>query len=106
MEEIVKYYTPKKEKDGKKLVFVFVAIFSIISLYVFGGFIREVVSDSTRLLNSPLHEKFLLLVGMIMVPLFTYDWIRQIIELWINAYTVELTEDRVIGYTAWNKKKN
>ncbi|MBP9023769.1 MAG: hypothetical protein KBH06_11260 [Spirochaetes bacterium] len=105
MEEIMKYYTPKKEKDGKKLVFVFVAIFSIISLYVFGGFIREVISDSTRLMNSPLHEKILLLVGMIMVPLFTYDWIRQIVELWINAYTVELTEEKIIGYTAWNKRK-
>ena len=105
MDQETKYSTPKKELDGKRVVFIFVFVFSMVALYVVVRFIQEVISNPKDILGSPLYEQILVLGGTIMFILGAYDWLRQIVELWINAYTVELTEEKIIGYTAWNKRK-
>lgn len=105
MEGIIKYFTPKKELDGKKLMFVFVFIFAIFGLFMMIWLFCALISDFNKVLNLSLFKKFLLFIAIVMFPQFIYDWIRQIVELWINAYTVELTEEKIIGYTAWNKRK-
>ena len=105
MEEIIKYFTPKKELDGKKIMFVFVFFFAMVLVYVLYLFVMDFIGDYKAIFNDPLYKKVLYLISLVMLPLCAYDWLRQIIELWINAYTVELTEEKVIGYTAWNKRK-
>ncbi|HOF33168.1 MAG TPA: hypothetical protein PK624_04130 [Spirochaetota bacterium] len=105
MDQEIKYYTPKKEKDGKKLTMVVVFAFAVVSLYVVVGFLHQVITEFDDVWSRAWYEKIFGISGILMLALGAYSWIRQIVELWINAYTVELTEEKIIGYTAWNKRK-
>lgn len=39
-----------------------------------------------------------------MIPVFVFEWIRQIIDLWTGVFIAELHEDRIVGFTAWGKR--
>ncbi|HOS46922.1 MAG TPA: hypothetical protein PLQ69_10650 [Paludibacter sp.] len=104
MSEIMKYEAPISTINQKKLGLIAVIPGSLVSIGLLIWFAIVFFSNMEDVFNDTILEKFLYIAGVIMIPVFVFEWIRQIIDLWTGVFIAELHEDRIVGFTAWGKR--